>query len=64
MLEAAQSKSGPTINRVLQFCYSYDPEGQKYVMNITKVAGTLIIFMGLMLFLVLVLVRKRKTSNA
>jgi hypothetical protein len=28
------------------------------------VAGTLIIFMGLMLFLVLVLVRKRKTSNA
>jgi len=63
LLEAAESKSGPTINRVLQFCYSYDPEGQQYVMNITKVAGTLIIFMGLMLFLVLVLVRKRKTSN-
>jgi protein SCO1 len=63
LLDAANSKSGPTINRVLQFCYSYDPEGQKYVMNITKVAGTLIIFMGLILFLVLVLVRKRKTSN-
>ena len=63
LLEAADSKSGPTINRVLQFCYSYDPQGQKYVMNITKVAGTLIIFMGLMLFLVLVLVRKRKTSH-
>ena len=62
LLEAADSKSGPTINRVLQYCYSYDPEGQKYVMNVTKVAGTLIIFMGLILFLVLVLVRKRKTN--
>ena len=60
ILEAAESKSGPTINRVLQYCYSYDPEGQKYVMNVTKVAGTLIIFMGLVLFLVLVFVRKRK----
>ncbi len=62
ILEAAEGKSGPTINRVLQYCYSYDPEGQKYVMNVTKVAGTLIIFMGLVLFLVLVFVRKRKKA--
>jgi protein SCO1/2 len=62
ILDAAEGKSGPTINRVLQYCYSYDPEGQKYVLNITKVAGTLIIFMGLILFLVLVLVRKRKAA--
>jgi protein SCO1/2 len=62
ILDAAESKSGPTINRVLQYCYSYDPEGQKYVMNVTKVAGTLIIFMGLVLFLVLVFVRKRKKA--
>ena len=62
ILEAAESKSGPTINRVLQYCYSYDPEGQKYVMNVTKVAGTIIIFLGLVLFLVLVFVRKRKKA--
>lgn len=62
LLDAADGKSGPTINRVLQYCYSYDPEGQKYVMNITKVAGTLIIFLGVILFLVLVLVRKRKKA--
>jgi protein SCO1/2 len=62
ILDAAEGKSGPTINRVLQYCYSYDPEGQKYVMNVTKVAGTIIIFMGLVLFLVLVFVRKRKKA--
>jgi len=62
ILDAAESKSGPTINRVLQYCYSYDPEGQKYVMNVTKVAGTIIIFLGVVLFLVLVLARKRKKA--
>lgn len=62
IIDAAEGKSAPTINRVLLYCYSYDPEGQQYVLNITKVAGTLIIFMGLVLFLVLIFVRKRKIS--
>lgn len=62
ILDAAQGKSGPTINRVLQYCYSYDPEGQRYALNITKVAGTVIIFLGLVLFVVLMFVRKRKTT--
>ena len=62
ILDAAEGKAGPTINRVLQYCYSYDPEGQKYALNIFKVTGTLIIFMGVVLFLVLVFFRKRKTA--
>jgi protein SCO1/2 len=62
ILDAAQGKSGPTINRVLQYCYSFDPEGQRYVLNITKVAGTVIIFLGLVLFVMLIIVRKRKTT--
>jgi protein SCO1/2 len=63
LLDAAEGKAGPTINRVLQYCYSYDPEGNKYALNITKVTGTLILFMGVVLFLVLVFVRKRKTTQ-
>jgi protein SCO1 len=43
--EAAQGKSGPTINRVLYYCYSYDPDGRRYVFNILKVAG-----IGIMMF--------------
>ena len=62
VIDAAQGKSGPTFNRVLQFCYSYDPDGQKYVLNITKVSATLIIFMALVLFLVLIFFKKRKTA--
>ena len=62
ILEAAEGKSGPTINRVLQYCYSYDPEGQKYVLNITKVTATLILFFAVVLILVLFFFRKRKTK--
>jgi protein SCO1/2 len=63
ILDAAEGKAGPTINRVLHYCYSYDPEGNKYALNITKVTGTLILFMGVVLFLVLVFVRKRKSTQ-
>ena len=62
LLEAAEGISGPTINRVLQYCYSYDPVGQKYMLNITKVSATLILFFGVVLLLVLFFFRKRKTT--
>ena len=62
LLDAAEGKSGPTVNRVLLFCYSYDPEGQNYVFNVTKVAGTIILFLSLVLFASLILRRKRKTT--
>jgi len=62
VIDANEGKAGPTINKVLQYCYSFDPEGQEYVLNITKIAGTLIIFFGLIIFLVLVLARRKKTT--
>ncbi len=61
LLDAAKGKSGPTVNRVLLYCYSYDPEGQSYVFNVTKVAGTIILFLSLILFAGLVL-RKKRTA--
>lgn len=51
VLEASEGKVGPTINKIMQFCYSYDPAGQTYVLNITKVAGIIIIFLSVVLLL-------------
>jgi protein SCO1/2 len=51
LVEASKGKSGPTINRFLQYCYAYDPQGQRYVMNVTRVSGILIAFMALVFFL-------------
>ena len=67
VLEASEGRVGPTINKVLQFCYSYDPAGQTYVLNITKIVGSIIIFFSLVLLLSLSikpLTRKiRNTGN-
>ena len=40
LYEASEGRVGPTIARMLQFCFSYDPEGRKYVLNLTRVVGT------------------------
>jgi protein SCO1 len=55
VLEASEGRVGPTINKLLQYCYTYDPTGQTYVLNITKVAGIIIIFFSLLLLLVLII---------
>jgi len=62
VIDASEGKVGPTINKVLQYCYSFDPEGQEYVLNITKITGTLMIFIALIVFLVLVLKKRKKTT--
>jgi len=60
IVEASKGKSGATLNKVLRYCYSYDPVGQTYVMNVTKVTGTIILFFAGILLLFLVLKPKRK----
>lgn len=47
VIEARKGKTSPTINRVLRFCFSYDPQGQTYVFNILKVTGVVTIFFAL-----------------
>lgn len=64
VVEASEGRSGPTINKVLKYCFSYDPEGQKYVFNITKVSGALILFIAVSMFIGLMFKRKNKNSQS
>lgn len=59
VVEASKGQSGPTLNKVLRFCYTYDPVGQTYVLNITKLGGIIIMFFATILLLYLVLKPKR-----
>jgi protein SCO1/2 len=61
--EASKGISRPTIARVLEFCFSYDPQGQKYKLQITKISATIILFFAAILFLVLLLKPKRKKKE-
>ena len=61
LIEASEGRSGPTINKVLDYCFSYDPDGKRYVFDITRVAGSIIIFFAVvLLFFMIRAERKRK----
>ncbi len=47
IIEASQGRVGPTIAKVLQLCFNYDPEANRYVFNFLRVAGALVIFFTL-----------------
>jgi protein SCO1/2 len=61
--EASKGISSPTISRVLEYCFSYDPQGQKYKLQITKVSATIILFFALLLFIFLLLKPKKKNNQ-
>ena len=64
LVEAAEGRVGPTINRVLLYCFSYDPEGQTYVFNLLKVVGSLILMFALFFVAWLVISSRRSQKLA
>ncbi len=45
LIESSKGVSGPTINKLLQYCYGYDIQSKSYAMDVTKVGGALILFL-------------------
>ena len=62
VLETAQGKKVPVIGRVLQFCFSYDPQGKTYVFNILRIFGAGIV-LGVILFVVFIKVKPKKDKR-
>jgi len=60
IVEAQKGLSRPTINKILEFCYSYEPEGKRYTLEITKLTGTFILIILAIFFIVLVIRKKKK----
>ncbi|MFH1143712.1 MAG: SCO family protein [Candidatus Eisenbacteria bacterium] len=59
LIEASQGRVGPSINRVLLYCFSYDPDGRRYAFDILKVSGTLIMFFAVAFAVYLVISTRR-----
>jgi protein SCO1 len=60
VIEARRGQPRPTINRVLEYCFSYDPEGRKYTLQVTKITATVIIFLAVVMFAYLIIRSGRK----
>ncbi len=57
--EASEGRTGPTIIKLLAYCYSYNPEGRTYVFNVTRVAGGVILLFAA-IFIVYLTVKPKK----
>jgi len=55
LAEAAAGRTGKAANRVLLYCFSYDPVGHKYLLSVTRITGLVTLLFagsfGLWLFL-------------
>lgn len=58
--ETAQGIAVPTISRVLQYCFSYDPEGKTYVLNVTRIFGAFILLFAAIFVVYLTVSKKKK----
>ena len=63
IIEAGKEQARPTIQKLLLMCYSYDPENKRFALDVTKIAGTLIVFFIAVFFIVYVLRPKKKNKN-
>jgi len=59
LIEASEGKIGSPISKITKLCYSYDAEGRKYVLNVTRIAGSGILF-AILVFAVILVTRKKK----
>ena len=59
VLETSEGKVSPTMAKVLQLCFRYDPEGKTYVLNLTQIFGAGILFL-VVLFLLYIRFKPKK----
>jgi protein SCO1/2 len=60
VLETYEGKETPTIARVLQLCFRYDPKGDTYALNFTRIFGVAILLFAGIFLLVIKLKPKKK----
>jgi len=60
MTEANKGRMGLSVKRALAYCFSYDPKGNRYTLNVLRVSGTVIAVFIIAFFLVLTLGGRKK----
>lgn len=61
--EAAEGRLGGTIRKVVQFCFSYDPAGRRYVFNLLRISAVAVLLTAGGFALYLVLSNRKKPKN-
>jgi protein SCO1 len=62
LLEAGKDQPRTSIQKIMMLCYTYDPENKRFGLDVTKIIGTVIIFITL-IFLLVILLKPRRKKN-
>jgi protein SCO1 len=60
IVEAQKGLARPTINKVLEYCFAYNPGSKTYTIQITRIIGTFTVLIALIVFVALMLKRRKK----
>jgi len=60
LVEANKEQPRPTIQKALLLCFSYDPQGQRYTLDVLKISGILVLFFVLVFVIVYLIKPKKK----
>jgi protein SCO1/2 len=62
LIEAQKGVSRPTINKILDICFAYDPGSKTYSLQITRIVGGLLLFMAISILIILLIKGRRKSA--
>jgi protein SCO1/2 len=63
LIEAQKGIARPTINKVLEYCFAYNPSSKTYTLQITRIVGTLTLIIAAIVFVILVAGRRKRNKN-
>jgi len=63
LAEAQQGLAQPSRNKLLEYCFAYDPQSKTYTLQFTRLMGTFVIIMGLFFLLYLYVSSKRNSTK-
>lgn len=60
IVEAQKGLARPTINKVLEYCFAYNPGSKTYTLQITRIIGSITILIALIVFAILLFIKRKK----
>ncbi len=63
VIEAQQGIARPTINKILEYCFAYNPASRGYTLQITRIVGAFILGLAIILLTTLFILGRRKKTK-
>jgi protein SCO1 len=60
IVEAQKGIARPTINRILEYCFAYNPASKTYSIQITRIIGSITLIIALAVFVILMVKKRNK----